>query len=37
MFRAYAPYWLWLAVTRDNALFVTPNPRYEDSTFVLAP
>jgi hypothetical protein len=37
MFQAYAPYELWLSVTRDNALFAVPNPRYEDSTFVLAP
>jgi hypothetical protein len=37
MFQAYAPSWLWLSVTRDNALYAAPNPRYEDSTFVIAP
>ncbi len=36
MFRALFPYWLWISVTRDNAIFVAPNPRFEDSTFVLS-
>ncbi len=35
MFRAFAPSWLWLAITRDNVLSVGPNPRYEDSVFTL--
>jgi len=37
VFRAYAPWWLWLAVTRDDAIFASPNPRYEDSSFTLSP
>jgi len=37
MFRAYSPREVWLSVTRDNALFASPNPRYDDCTFVLVP
>jgi hypothetical protein len=37
MFRAYAPSWLWLAVTRGNAIFVAPNQRYEDLVFTPTP
>ncbi len=37
MFRAFSPWWLWLSVTRDNAIYVAPNPRYQDSVFILRP
>ncbi len=36
-FRAHAPWWLSLAVTRDDAIFASPNPRYGDSVFTLTP